>query len=55
MKGIYEVKEHGHAERYTEQELFNQYGYLMGENHEMDIELLVDILEETGVEVDCIY
>lgn len=55
MKGIYEIREYGKAERYTEQELINQYGYLMNENHEMDIGLLVDILIETGLEVDCIY
>lgn len=44
--------EYGITEEFTEQELFSKYGYLMDKEHGKDIELLIDILKETGLEVE---
>ena len=44
--------EYGVIETFTEEELFAKYGYLMDKEHGKDIELLIDILKETGLEVE---
>lgn len=36
---------------YTDDQLYEKYGYLMDTQHEKDIELLVDILKDTGLNV----
>lgn len=46
------VMEYGETETFTKQELFLKYGYLMDREHGKDIELLIDILKETGLEVE---
>ncbi len=45
------VTENGVTKTFTERELFSNYGYLMDREHGKDIELLIDILKETGLEV----
>lgn len=36
---------------YTENELFSEFGNLMDDEHGTDIELLLDILRETGAQI----
>lgn len=36
---------------YTETQLYEKYDYLMDAQHGNDIELLIDILKETGLSV----
>ena len=36
---------------YTEKQMYEKYGYLMDAQHGNDIELLIDILKETGSNV----
>ena len=46
------ITEYGITETFTEQQLFLKYGYLMDKEHGKDVELLIDILKETGLEVE---
>lgn len=37
----------------TENELYEEYGYLMGEEHGQDTDLLMDIMKCNGIDVSC--